>query len=527
MQNIKSRYIISFFLIFTIGSFLYFEINYRYWTSFMEQYVLFLYKQSYFIQFLKQPGGLNGYIAEFFTQFFYLPYAASVILSLFIDGISWLFYLFVKRCGGRIFLPLLLFPCCMFWIFPLESIASIIAIFISFLFVDGYTYIPKPVWRYITGSLLITFTYYLFAPAHFFIVLFLCIYEFSIHARKKYLISFCWVVYSFLLPLVNLRLFYILPMREVFLSRHLFHPEFPVPFSFFWIWFSFPVIAIFLRLIGNRRFRFLQQKYMYPASWIILICFIGFTILYRKNPLEQAYRYDYYARHHQWDKIVEDATRVGVKDVSSQRYVNLALSYEGKFNEYLFSFQQIGLEGLVPADPKTRLELIQASEIAWHLNHINSSQRFAFVGVLSSERCIQPRLMKRLIETYLVNEEYRMAEKYIKILEASLFYKKWAYSQRKFLDPVMAESADWIKKKRDWSPVHDNMYDLTKAFPVSLAHLLDDHPENKFAFEYAMAYVLLYKDFQTFMYYMEKNAAVRRLFSCTLSGSNLSLFCSG
>lgn len=504
MQNTTSRYIIPFFLTFTVGTFLYFEINYRYWSYFMEQYGLFLYKPAYFIRFLKQPGGLSGYMAEFLTQFFCLPYMASLIFSLLIGGSSWLFYLFVKRCGGKIFLPLILLPAGMFWIFPLESIASVVAIFISLVLVNGYTWIRQPVGRYIAGTIGITFAYYLFAPSYLFITLLLSIYEFSIHSKRKYLTGFCWLVYSLLLPLISLRFFYILPVREVFFSRHLFHPEFSIPTSFYWIWFSFSSIAIVLRLMGNIRVSFLKEKYLYPFSWIVLVGFICLALMYGKNPLEQAYRYDYYARSEQWDKIVEHALQNGVKDLSSQRYVNLALSYEGRLNDCLFSFQQSGLEGLIPSDPKTRLELIQASEVAWHLNHTNSSQRFAFVGVLSAERCIQPRLMKRLIETYLVNEEYRLAEKYIKILESSLFYKEWAQSQRSVLDPEIADSVAWIRQKRGWNPVHDNIYDLTKAFPVSLAYLLDDHPENKPAFDYAMVYVLLYKDFQTFMYYMEQ-----------------------
>ena len=56
--------------------------------------------------------------------------------------------------------------------------------------------------------------------------------------------------------------------------------------------------------------------------------------------------------------------------------------------------------------------LIEASEVAWQVGQVNAAQRFAFVGVLSSQRCVQPRLMKRLVETYLVTGEYRAAEKY-------------------------------------------------------------------------------------------------------------------
>ena len=87
---------------------------------------------------------------------------------------------------------------------------------------------------------------------------------------------------------------------------------------------------------------------------------------------------------------------------------------------------QIGVEGFIPHDPKSRMGLIEASEVAWQVGQVNAAQRFAFVGVLSSQRCVQPRLMKRLVETYLVTGEYRAAEKYIKILESTPHYRDWA-----------------------------------------------------------------------------------------------------
>ena len=125
------------------------------------------------------------------------------------------------------------------------------------------------------------------------------------------------------------------------------------------------------------------------------------------------------------------------------------------------------------------------------------------MGVLSSQRCVQPRLMKRLVETYLVTGEYRAAEKYIKILESTPHYRDWAKAQRPLLDSVVCASTDWIKAKRAVLPVTDNPLDLTLTFPNALAFLIDDHADNRPAFEYGMGYLLVYKDLMTFMHYME------------------------
>lgn len=146
---------------------------------------------------------------------------------------------------------------------------------------------------------------------------------------------------------------------------------------------------------------------------------------------------------------------------------------------------------------------IEASEVAWQVGQVNAAQRFAFVGVLSSQRCVQPRLMKRLVETYLVTGEYRAAEKYIKILESNPHYRDWATAQRPLLDSVACAPEDWIAAKRAMLPITDNPLDLTLIFPNALAFLIDDHADNRPAFEYGMGYLLVYKDLMTFMHYME------------------------
>ena len=100
--------------------------------------------------------------------------------------------------------------------------------------------------------------------------------------------------------------------------------------------------------------------------------------------------------------------------------------------------------------------------------------------------------------------EYRAAEKYIKLLESTPRYRAWASAQRPLLDSAVCARTDWVAAKRATLPITDNPFDLTKAFPSALAYLVDDHPDNRPAFEYAMGYLLLRKDLTTFMHYMRQ-----------------------
>lgn len=85
--------------LFIIGSFLFIELNFRYWYRFLEQYMMFQTTGSYFQDRLVEPGGLNEYVTEFLSLAFIHPYGASVVIALLLGLISGCFFLYLKACG--------------------------------------------------------------------------------------------------------------------------------------------------------------------------------------------------------------------------------------------------------------------------------------------------------------------------------------------------------------------------------------------------------------------------------------------
>jgi hypothetical protein len=489
-----------------LGSFLFFELNYRYWYRFMEQYSLFLYTEEYFAGLCTQPGGFNAWLTAFVTQFFQLPYAAPFCLASLLTLMSVLFAQLLRRSFQlpSLGVPLLtLCPAFLFWLYPVESIAFILTVTAGLGAACIYASVRNPRARLLSGFALVTILYPLAAPAHLPAAMGMLLYECAHREGKK---EKCWalclLLWSCVLPLLAMRTLYIVPMREAFLSKHLFHPEYPVPASLWYVWCSFPLVAGILYAVRRRKPLF-KEKVRRGMSVSFLVAIIALAIAYGRHPLEQAYHYDWLARRGAWEEIVKHVSEHPVRDKDALIYANLAHAYTGTFNDALLQLPQIGVEGFIPHDPKTRLGLIEATEVSWLLNQTNSAQRFAFVGILSSERNIQPRLMQRLIETYLVNEEYKAAAKYIRILGESAFYSAEMKKLLPCLDPETSHKTGWIAERRRLNPITDNPYDPTRSFPSALAFLIDDHPDNKAAFGYGMAYLLLYKELGAFMHYME------------------------
>lgn len=96
-----------------------------------------------------------------------------------------------------------------------------------------------------------------------------------------------------------------------------------------------------------------------------------------------------------------------------------------------------------------------------------------------------------------------VAEKFIKVLESYPRLSAWASSMRPLLNEEVAAATDWVAEKRRLMPVTDNLYDMQNSFPKSVEAIIMDCPENKAALEYLLSFVLMYKDINNFMGYIE------------------------
>ncbi|MBP3474469.1 MAG: hypothetical protein J6J91_06385 [Alistipes sp.] len=495
----KNRRNLIILLIFTIGSALFIDLNFRYWYAFMEQYMMFQTTDAYLVRHLGEVGGAAEYATEFLSMAFYYPLCAGVIISLLLALTSWAFHRFMSACGAKCSMLFALAPAFLVLCFQQESIAHIITLCVALTAAMAYTRIKPDKIRYIVGLAAIVATYQLAAPAHFVLALLIAIYE--IASSRRYAVAASVIALSALLPLVAMNVLYPMPLREAFLSKHLAHPEAAFPTALIVMGLAYPAVAIVAYALRDKEL-IKSEQLRTRLTFGTLIAALAACILLKHDLMEQAYRYDYYAREGEWQKVTDHYHHNGVRGFEALVYVNLAASYNGTLLSDFTYTPQFGIEGLYPTDVKFYIQNIQASEVAWRIGHVNTAQRTAFIGTLGSRRSIQPRLMQRLVESYLVTGEMEVAEKFIKILESYPRLRKWATAQRPLLDPDVAAATDWIAQKRALAPTTDNMHDMQKAFPLAVEALIIDRPENKAAFDYLMAFTLAYKDLPNFLSYI-------------------------
>lgn len=246
-----------------------------------------------------------------------------------------------------------------------------------------------------------------------------------------------------------------------------------------------------------------KRRMVVILQWVLIAGggYIGFSS-FADWKKEEVMGYDYYARTQKWDQIIALADRQSPDGPLTVSLLNLALCQKGLLPDYMFAYFQNGPEGLLPAFERNFTLPLMVGEIYYHLGLINTAQRFAFEGMESipdhqkSVRCI-----KRLAETNLINGEYAVAAKYLKILQHTLFYRAWAKEAETYLgdEARILAHPEWGKLRR-LRPKEDFLFSEREKDMI-LGLLFQENGENRMAYEYLLAYTLLTKDLQRFLSY--------------------------
>ena len=215
--------------------------------------------------------------------------------------------------------------------------------------------------------------------------------------------------------------------------------------------------------------------------------------------------YDYLVRTHQWQRIIEKAGKHQASSPMSVSCVNLALAMQGQLCDRLFEFYQNGAEGLFPTFTRDMTSPLPTAEVFYQLGMVNDAERYTFEAQEAIPNYRKSgRLTRRIAQCEIVNGNYAVAAKYLRMLEHSLFYRQWAKSQERFLYNDVAVKADPeygrlrdIRIKR-----HDYLFS-DQEMDQMLGLLLVDNKkyDNRMAYEYLIAYELLQRDLGRFMRY--------------------------
>lgn len=177
------------------------------------------------------------------------------------------------------------------------------------------------------------------------------------------------------------------------------------------------------------------------------------------------------ARLQDWDGIITTCEQSGrITNLLTQNFLNMALAEKGLLGNRLFDEPCLDIRSIyvdVIAEPDFAMLL---SDIYYSMGHIAQAQRYAF-ELNEKKNNMSPRLLKRLVQTNIIYGQYAVAEKYLWWLKKTLFYKKWAESQERFLyhDDVVEKDAEYGMKRR--CLIADNRFSGIHGLDDDLLHV--------------------------------------------------------
>jgi len=213
---------------------------------------------------------------------------------------------------------------------------------------------------------------------------------------------------------------------------------------------------------------------------------------------------DYYSCHKKWPEVLAAAQNYSYNDFRQKsdsfvtHAVNLALYNTGRLGYDMLSYPQY-----YPALFLT-IQRITSETLCWKIADTQIGLGLLNIAENSMAEAFQlrahPLTLKRLALINMVKANYGAAQVYLRALNKTFFYNKWAKKYIKLLeaDPKLLAGEEEIRKLRSIMLKEEFTY-LDIEYDKLLLKLLEENKQNQMAFEYMMALFMLTKQLDKFV----------------------------
>ncbi len=472
--------------------------------AFQEQLQLFLFDHDYLVDRLAQPGGVACYVAEFIVQFYNNVSAGAAILALLfmlLQRGTWR----LMRAEGEWY-PLSFLPALMMWVLMGDENVMLTALVALLMTMACMLWCPKGrksriLWLLVVLPLL----YWLVGPMAIIAAIYIPFRgseDTGNSLAAKSLTALGAVVYL-VAVMVASAYFLPYPLLRVALGLGYYRYVETLPY----LLLAIGIVVLLLAFFGKR-----LPKLAGRRQTVAIVCEVALLVAMMCVALPQSFdrrkydliEYDFLVRTNQWDKIIGKSVRRQPDLPMSVCATNLALAMKGELGERCFDFYQNGTGGLLPGFVRNFATLHLTGEAYFQLGLVNTAQRFAFEAMEAIPNYNKSaRAIKRLAETNLINGQYQVAAKYLRMLEKTVFYRKWARHTMQLLDNEEAINAHPLYGKLRRLRLSDDFLFSENEIDKICGQLFMHNSQNTLAMQYMLMYPILEGDIDKLMGYAQ------------------------
>ncbi|MFY9150767.1 MAG: DUF6057 family protein [Prolixibacteraceae bacterium] len=487
------------YLIFFLISFIYFGFFTDYILFYQEKSSLFFLSFDFLQENLRQPGGLLIYLGIFLSAFYIYPLAGAFIPAFILTSIVFTSSRIIARTSGKkpVLIPFFI-GSALFYLhtdyhfFLFNSLGLLLQLTFFYLATKqtgSYrAWIPvliSPLWYFATGGFAWVF-------------LLLIIIHFALLKERKY-----WIK----IPVIGF-----LNLAFIFLSaQFLFFQSIKTLLTFPYtelgnstqkaLFFAVAISLSILPLITKVNLK-LPAKSKLPelaeslgVSAVIAVVMVSIGIKHFEAKSKHYFTVEKLFYQQKFDELIAYNLANPTGNQLSIFLNNVALSETGQLNDLLFRFQQSPEGKTLFLKWSLESEVLKRGAYFYYtIGMYNEAQRWAFENMVMKGHT--PEGLKMLIRTNLINENHKVASKYIRLLKQTLFYRNEAVLYEKLLFNDSALAADPELGKHWKNRIKTDFFSITDDPVVNIGLILASDSLNKKAFEYKLAFMLLNKDYK-------------------------------
>ena len=492
-KSIRLLSFLPYILLFVLATF------YLYWFTgyiffYQEKAALFLTTFSYLTEHFDQPGGFLQYLGKLQTTFYYYPLVGAILISSVTVGIVYLTRKIAKQLTGRdfYFIPfliggLLFYLQTNYQYSATNNLGVLLQLTIFYLMT-----------RYLRGKIewlvpvLFPLNYFLFGS---FSAVFLI--AITLHYSQKS--NWIKIIATWLVGF----LFFYLGKEMLFFQTTETLLVFPYSASevglqmreFIAIILLVSLIPLLVKIrvrqvseLSILKVRFIEVT---PVIVIVLLVVLSLYRIDKKN--SHFFHVEKLFYNQKYDELVEFNKNFPTTNMLTLFLNNVALAETGKLSESFFGFPQSQDGGTLFLKWEIVSEVLKRGGYFYYsIGMINEAQRWAYEYMVMNG--YTPESLKLMIKTDLIKGKYNLAEKYISILDKSIFYRKDADEFRAFLNDKNALDKHpelGLKKMLD---TRQEFFVQAENPSINLIPILNADSLNSYAIEYKLAWLMLQKD---------------------------------
>ena len=478
-------------LVFGLAVFLFWWHRYPFALTYQEQLQLFMFDDDYFLSRIAEPGGLARYIAEFLVQFYNgvaLGALIIAVLLVLVQRLTWC----LMRSESHYALSFL--PAVMLWYaMGDESVMLTYVVALLMAMAAGLVWIKCTAkcaqWvKWLFLLLIIPVLYWFVGPLVLLVALLMTPWTIAVQG----------VLYSLALILFSAH-YLPYPMMRVVLGIGYY--RFPVTLPY--LLMVIPVVICLMAYLVNKLPK-AKQWVNVAEVLVVLVVLVGLVDLNYDKKKYELIEYDYLVRVRDWNGIIAKAEKQAPDLPMSVSATNLALAMTNQLGDRAFDFYQHGPQGLFPKFERNFASSQLTGEIYFHLGLINTAQRLAFEAMEAIPNYNKSaRVVKRLAETNIINGQYKIAEKYLHMLEKTVFYRPWAQRMIAILGNEQAINADPLYGTLRQYKLQKDLFFSDGELDNICGQLFLHNNQNLMAAQYLLMLPLLDRDIERFMSYVK------------------------